>query len=162
MALVNTTGIIDPCCPLRRVSSRSTSTPENNRWSRSSKSCSPARRARPANVSAQPPSTASSSTEVKSPTMSPTSGCSGSRLRTVTSRVKRGLRLQRPITSAYAAITAVDAETCCSPARVFSADHNPGSSRSSRRVNPAAPWRLGRSTSGSSGAGGRLSRRSVQ
>ncbi len=96
--LVNTTGI--SVGAERRPASRSTSTPENSPWSRSSKSRAPSARARSVKGARGPGSTASRVTEVKSPTTRPMSGCRGRLANTGRLSVKRGLALHRPMTSA--------------------------------------------------------------
>ncbi|MEK8169687.1 hypothetical protein NKH77_07505 [Streptomyces sp. M19] len=85
---VNTTGV-SRCGgrPCRRAHSRITRTPPNRAWSRSAQSSRCSAAARLAKGAGSRWSTSSTDSEVKSPTIRSTSGCTGSRWKTVSIRL---------------------------------------------------------------------------
>ena len=101
--LVKTTGITAAASPRTRFSSRVTRTPLNIPWSRSERSRSRTARARASKGTTPVASISRSVTEVKSPRISSTCGCSGNRLTIGRLRVNRRLFDHAASTSAYAA-----------------------------------------------------------
>ncbi len=174
-ALVKTTGI-STGAPALRESSASTSVPVNSGCARSSRSCSPTALVRSAKAAGASRSTARSSSEVKSPTRRSMSSCRAGRSTVGTLSVKRLVRDQAPTVSAYAVSSAADTVSPRRAARsVRRCRSSAGSRISSRRndtgssgagVRPGSPEALTAasqaSARGSSGAGGRVSRRPVQ